>query len=145
MEWLKRVFSKSDEERKNNGWNSNGESERTNEVKFFKDIWTDLEELAIEVGLTIEEFWELCPRTFNKYVNVYNKKREEEIEQIDTLNFLLGKYIAYAFNDVKHYPKKPFLENETKKTREMNELEMERVAMFNVMKLGGKIDDRGTT
>lgn len=107
-------------------------------------MWTDLEELAIEIGLTLEYFWEINPRIFNKYINVYKKKKEEEIQQIDTLNFLLGKYIAYAFNDVKHYPKKPFLEDDKPKG-EMQVSDMERNAMFNVMKLGGKINDGGRT
>ena len=65
---------------------------------------------------------------------------------MDLNNFNLGKYIAYAVNEPKKYPKKPFLyEEETKKRDEpMTVEEMERVMKMNTLKLGGKIHN-GTT
>lgn len=35
--------------------------------------------------------------------------------ETDTLNHLLGRYVTFAFNDPKHYPKKPFT-NESEQT-----------------------------
>lgn len=60
---------------------------------------------------------------------------------MDLNNFNLGKYIAYAVNEPKKYPKKPFLyEEETKKRDEpMTVEEMERVMKMNTLRLGGNI------
>lgn len=55
--------------------------------------------------MDLNTYWNLTPNQLNKYVNVYNKKQQEQIELQDTLNYLLGKYVAFAFNDCKHYPK----------------------------------------
>ena len=58
----------------------------------------------------------------------------------DSLNYLLGKYISFAFNDVKHYPKKPFLENvPNTEQSDMDGDTMEKMARLNVLKLGGRI------
>lgn len=91
--------------------------------------------------MDLDTYWTLTPNQLNKYVNVYNKKQKQEIEKIDSLNYLLGKYIAFAFNDCKHYPKKPFLAEETKPSDLlMTAEEMERQVRFNVIKLGGKVN-----
>lgn len=89
----------------------------------------------------MDTFWKLCPTQFNKYLKVYNQKQKEDLEIKDTLNYLLGKYIAFAFNDVKHYPKKPFLAEEKKEqVKHMTIEDMERIAKQNVIKLGGAIN-----
>lgn len=52
---------------------------------------------------------------------------------------MLGKYIAYAFNDPKHYPNKPFLEKEEVKPISSSPEDLEKVAMRNTVLLGGVI------
>ena len=53
------------------------------------------------------------------------------------LNWVLGKYIAYSFNDPKKYPKKPFLGDTAR--QEMTAEQMEEIAKRNCMKMGGDI------
>ena len=58
----------------------------------------------------------------------------------DMFNFMLGKYVAYAFNDPKHYPTKPFTEKNTD-LKPMTDEEMERQARRNTIRMGGVIND----
>ena len=58
----------------------------------------------------------------------------------DMFNFMLGKYVAYAFNDPKHYPTKPFAEKNTD-LKPMTDEEMERQARRNTIRMGGVIND----
>lgn len=59
---------------------------------------------------------------------------------MDWNNYNLGKYISYAFNAPKKYPKRPFLEEqENKELNEMTDAQMERMARINTLKLGGSI------
>lgn len=53
------------------------------------------------------------------------------------LNWVLGKYIAYSFNEPNKYPKKPMFND--KESYNMTEEEMERTAMLNCLKMGGEI------
>lgn len=94
--------------------------------------------MAIEIGLSLHEFWLLTPKQFEKHIKVYAKKKQEEMEEMDMLNWVLGKYIAYSFNDPKKYPKKPMLSRDAKTT--MTVEEMEEVAKRNCMKMGGEIN-----
>lgn len=103
-------------------------------------MWRDMEEDAIRVGLDIHYFWSLTPKQWSKYVKVYNEKEKERLKEVDTLNYILGKYIAYAVNDPKHYPNKPFLEKDTD-LKPMTDEEMERQARRNTIKMGGVIND----
>jgi hypothetical protein len=43
-----------------------------------------------------------------------------DLRQRDIANHLLGKYIAYAFNDPKKYPKEPFLYKEAAQNDKIN-------------------------
>ena len=52
----------------------------------------------------------------------------------------MGKYIAFAFNDPKHYPSKPFTEKDTE-LEPMSDEEMEKQARRNTIKMGGVIND----
>lgn len=52
------------------------------------------------------------------------------------MNYLLGKYIAFASNDPRKYPKKPFLAD-LDKPRVMTAEEMERQARRITKKLNG--------
>lgn len=58
------------------------------------------------------------------------QKRVNDYKELDYLNFLLGKYIAFAVNDPKKYPKTPFLENfgEERKIQAMSPEQMEEIA-----------------
>ena len=51
---------------------------------------------------------------------------------------MLGQYVAYAFNDPKHYPKHPFT---TEELKPMSDEEMEKQARRNTIKMGGVIND----
>lgn len=75
-------------------------------------------------------FWELTPKQFEKHIEVYIEKEKERAKELDYNNFLLGRYLIYAFNDPKKYPKKPFLleaeEQKKKESQVMTDDEMAR-------------------
>ncbi len=102
-------------------------------------MWRNLEEDAIRIGLDLHYFWSLNPSQFNKYIKVYNEKQLEKFKEKDLLNFMLGKYVAFAFNDPKGYPKKPFTE-EDNKPKSMMADEMEKQARQNTILMGGVIN-----
>ncbi len=90
------------------------------------------------IGLDLHYFWSLNPKQWAKHIQVFNEKEQARIKEQDSFNYLLGKYIAYAFNNPKKYPSKPFLENNTD-LRPMTDEEMERQARRNTIKMGGVI------
>ena len=102
-------------------------------------MWRNLEEDAIRIGLDLHYFWSLNPKQFNKYVKIFNEQQFEKFKEKDLLNYILGKYIAFAFNDPKEYPRKPFTE-EDKKPKMMLADEMERQARQNTVLMGGVIN-----
>ncbi len=83
--------------------------------------------MAVEIGLKLTEYWQLTPREFVVYVKGYKRKLKTQFELLDQANHLLGKYIAYAVNDPKKYPKKPFTQGTNIKPK-MTPEEMERFA-----------------
>lgn len=99
-----------------------------------------MEEDAIRIGLDLHYFWSLDVKQYTKHIRAYNQKQKERIKEIDGLNHILGKYIAYAFNDPKHYPNKPFTEKDTE-LEPMTDEEMEKQARRNTIKMGGVIND----
>ena len=99
-----------------------------------------MEEDAIAIGLDLHYFWSLNPKQWAKHVKVFAKKEKQRLQETDTFNFLLGKYVAYAFNDPKHYPSKPFTEKNTD-LKPMTDEEMERQGRRNTIKMGGVIVD----
>lgn len=101
-------------------------------------MWRDMEEDAIRIGLDLHYFWTLTPKQWEKYVKVFNEKEKQRIKEVDTLNHLLGKYVAYGVNDPKHYPSKPFTEKDTD-LKPMTDEEMEKQARRNTIKMGGVI------
>nr|DAS26830.1 MAG TPA: hypothetical protein [Caudoviricetes sp.] len=101
-------------------------------------MWRDMEEDAIRIGLDLHYFWSLNPKQWEKYVKVFNEKEKQRLKEIDTLNYVLGKYVAFGVNDPKHYPSKPFSENDTD-LKPMTDEEMERQARRNTIKMGGVI------
>lgn len=84
------------------------------------------------------------PKWFEKHVKVYLKKEETRAKEQDANNYNLGKYVAYAVNDPKKYPKKPFLEKDRRESigKIMSEEEMDRMMKYNTIKLGGKVNVR---
>lgn len=101
-------------------------------------MWRDMEEDAIRIGLDLHYFWSLNPKQWAKYVKVFNETETQRLKEIDTFNHILGKYIAYAVNDPKHYPKKPFTDNSTE-LKPMTDEEMENQARKNTILMGGVI------
>lgn len=83
-------------------------------------------------------FWGLNPKQWAKYVKVFNEKEKERVKEVDTFNYMLAKYIAYATNDPKHFPDKPFCDKDTE-LKPMTDSEMEKQAYRNTIKLGGVI------
>lgn len=101
-------------------------------------MWRDMEEDAIRIGLDLNYYWSLNPKQYEKHIKVFKEKEEMRFKEVDTLNYILGKYIAYAVNDPKHYPNKPFTEKNTE-LKPMSDEEMERQARRNTIKMGGVI------
>ena len=97
-----------------------------------------MEEDAIRIGLDLHYFWSLNPKQYEKHIKVFKEKEENRLKETDTLNYILGKYVAYAMNDPKNYPKKPFTDNDTE-LKPMTDEEMERQARRNTIKMGGVI------
>lgn len=81
------------------------------------------------------------PRQWNKHIKIFNEKEQQRIKEKDTLNYLLGKYIAYSFNDPKHYPNEPFTDTNEKKLKPISDDEMEQIAKYNTAMMGGVIND----
>lgn len=94
---------------------------------------------AIRIGLDLHYFWTLTPKQWLKYVEVFNEKEKQRLKEKDTFNYILGKYVAYAVNDPKHYPRKPFTEK-TAQLEPMTDEEMEKQARRNTIKMGGVIN-----
>lgn len=103
-------------------------------------MWRDMEADAIAIGLDLHYFWSLNPKQWAKHIEVFKKKEQQRLKERDLFNYMLGKYVAYAFNDPKHYPSKPFTEKSTD-LEPMTDEEMERQARRNTIKMGGVIVD----
>ena len=101
-------------------------------------MWRDMEEDAILMGLDLHYFWTLTPKQWAKYVKVFNQKEQLRLKELDTLNYILGKYVAFGVNDPKHYPSKPFSDKDTD-LEPMTDEEMEKQARRNTIKMGGVI------
>lgn len=99
-----------------------------------------MEEDAIRVGLDLHYFWSITPKQWVKHIKVFKEKEEQRVKEADLLNFILGKYIAYAVNDPKKYPSRPFTEKDTD-LKPMTDEEMEKQARRNTIKMGGVIND----
>ena len=98
-----------------------------------------MEEDAIRIGLDLHYYWSLNPKQWAKYVKVFEEKEKQRLKEVDTMNYILGKYIAYAVNDPKRYPNKPFTEKDTE-LKPMSDEDMEKQARRNTIKMGGVIN-----
>ena len=101
-------------------------------------MWRDMEEDAIRIGLDLHYFWTLNPKQWVKYIKIFSEKEQARLKEVDMLNYILGKYIAYAVNDPKHYPNKPFTDKNTE-LKPMTDEEMEKQARRNTIRMGGVI------
>jgi hypothetical protein len=54
--------------------------------------------LAIEFGMTSEEFWKDDPKLFSSYQKAYIEKEKRNNEKINYSNWLLGLYIYDGFS-----------------------------------------------
>lgn len=99
-----------------------------------------MEEDAIAIGLDLHYFWSLNPKQWAKHVKAFNEKEKQRLREKDLFNYLLGKYVAFAFNDPKKYPDKPFTDKDTE-NKPMTDEEMEKQARRNTIKMGGVIID----
>lgn len=90
------------------------------------------------MGVTdLDEYWEMQPVRFAKYVEAYKRKKEMEAEEQDVANFNLGRYIMVAYHKPKAYPQKPFLQKV--RLTPMTSEEMSRVMKKNTLILGGEV------
>lgn len=103
-------------------------------------MWRDMEEDAILIGLDLHYYWSLNPKQYAKHIEVFNKKEQLRLKEKDLFNYMLGKYVAFAFNSPKDYPSKPFTEQDTD-LKPMTDEEMEKQARRNTIKMGGVIVD----
>lgn len=106
-------------------------------------MWRDHEEDALYIGLSMDEYWNMNRRQYEKCIKVFNRKVEEELKKTDAMNHALGRYIAFAFHDPKKYPEKPFSYHEEQQ-EEMTDDDMERRAREITMALGGKVNGINT-
>mgnify|MGYP000902756275 CR=1 FL=1 len=78
------------------------------------------------IGIDYHFFWgDMTPKLYLKYAEAYKNRIQNQFKLSDHLNHMLGKYIAFAYNDPKHYPEEPFL----KKTKEPVQKNMSDEAM----------------
>lgn len=92
------------------------------------------------MGLNLDYFWSLDVKQWSKHVKMFNKKENDRLKELDTFNYILGKYVAWAVNDPKHYPNQPFT-NKNTSLKPMTDEEMERQARRNTIRMGGVIND----
>lgn len=103
-------------------------------------MWRSYEEDAIYIGLDLNYFWSLDVKQYSKHIKAFNRKEKDRIKQLDELNYSLGQYISFAFNDPKNYPRKPFTDkNNDTELKPMTDEEMEKQARRNTIKMGGVI------
>lgn len=74
---------------------------------------------------------------FSDCVAGFAEREKREIEKADYLNFLLGQYVAVAFNQPKKYPREPFLKKAEQQRKFIATTDAARVN-FARIKYGGK-------
>lgn len=66
---------------------------------------------------------------FQDCISGYNDRVKRVHEETDMLNHILGRYVAYAVNNPKKYPKKPLLLASEDKTKEIALTDDQRIRM----------------
>jgi len=70
--------------------------------------------VAMEIGMTYEQYWYSEPELFSYYMEIAIKKQKQEVNLTDTRAWLAGRYVLMAINtalDTKHkckYPEQPY-------------------------------------
>ena len=114
-----RFFTSERSNQSEGGSQTDGRTLQRNRRKNFSQSWRDNESRAFEIGLKIDEYWNLSPAEFRNCVAGFNSKQKAEIERADALNHILGRYISFAVNDPKHYPRKPIVAKNAHRTKKM--------------------------
>ena len=71
----------------------------------FVGLWRSLQSRAFEIGIHIEEFWDLTLAEFMDCVKGYENRRKEQVKDADLLNFIFGSYIMRGLSG--SYPSQP--------------------------------------
>lgn len=59
-----------------------------------------MKEVAFEIGIGLNEYYELTPVEIGMLVNVYNKKQQQRYDEVVTM-----AYLSAYYNRVKNMPK----------------------------------------
>ena len=109
---------------------------------FFGDYWTELEEIAITIGLDLHYFWSLNPIQYSKHLKVYEQSQKNKIDEYDAIAHLLGNYLISAIHEPSKYPKYPYRSKNNEIVDEMmSDDDMEKIARRNTIRLGGEIKE----
>lgn len=106
--------------------------------KFFSKRWEEGEEVAIQIGLDLNTYWEISPVQMEKYVKAFETNEENKARFVDRMNWYLGSYIGAAVNNPKKYPSKPLLHRK-EVAKVMTDNEMEAMARKLTILYGGTI------
>lgn len=82
----------------------------------------------------------MYPALFKKHVDVYTQKEKNRVIEQDILNHILGRYIGFAVNDPKSYPRQAILDR-AKMPKAMTPEQMHKV----FKRLADKIKDKPKT
>jgi hypothetical protein len=91
--------------------------------------------------LSIEEYWNLNPKQFEKCIEVYIHNKKQQAMEIDAHNYNLGRYVSIGVNNPRKYPNKPLLQKEERSRGRMSVEEMQAVAQRITDKLSNKVND----
>lgn len=83
---------------------------------------------AFQIGLHPAEYWEMTFGEFADCIEGYNQRQRNEAQVHDALNHTLGNYMRIAFHDPKHYPKKPF-SNDNSDNKEVANTDEQRIRL----------------
>ena len=106
-----------------------------------EDTWLPV---ALRVGITYKDFWELTPHDMNLIVKSYREKMKEKLDYDNLICFLQGRYIVdsllctvgnmFSKKGAKNheYPKEPYdlnPEEERELTEEEKEIQVKAIFM----------------
>ena len=73
----------------------------------------------------MKEIGELNLEEIELYIEAYQEKKEIELRELDFMNWVMGKYMTFAYHSPKKYPSENFMKR-MEKPKEMTDDEMER-------------------
>jgi len=104
-------------------------------------MWKEQEVNALSIGLKYDEYWEMYPVVYESYVKAHELKQKARMREWDMMNYMLGRYLTFAFNQPKNYPRKPFLDGKFEDKKEMTDEEMEKMMKRNTKIMGGTVNE----